>query len=142
MSNVATLQAMYQAFGRGDIPAILEHFADDIVWEVGDDSGGHGVPWLLPRRGRQAVVGFFEALAPLEFTRFEPKEFLTSADGKTVVALLDIEANVRGGPTLREIDEVHIWRFDDRGRVASFRHRVDTARQVEAAASAGLVKIS
>jgi hypothetical protein len=29
MSNLATVQGIYEAFGRGDIPAILDAVADD-----------------------------------------------------------------------------------------------------------------
>ena len=29
----ATVQELYAAFGRGDIPAILAKLADDVVWE-------------------------------------------------------------------------------------------------------------
>jgi ketosteroid isomerase-like protein len=132
MSHIATVQSMYEAFGRGDVPAILEHLADDVEWDTGDPRGGHGVPWLAPRRGRQAVLGFFEALRPLEFLKFAPTRLL--ADGDTVVALIDLEVRARaGGAAVQEIDEVHIWRFDARGRVRSFRHRVDTALHLELA---------
>jgi uncharacterized protein len=33
MSNIETVKGVYEAFGRGDIPAILEVIADDIEWE-------------------------------------------------------------------------------------------------------------
>jgi ketosteroid isomerase-like protein len=32
MSNVATVQSIYEAFGRGDIPAILDRISDDVIW--------------------------------------------------------------------------------------------------------------
>jgi uncharacterized protein len=133
MSHVATVQAIYEAFGRGDIPAILERMAENVVWEQGDEGGGHGVPWLAPRRGRAGVQAFFEALAPLEFTQFVPKELFGAGD--TVVALLDVAARVKGSDRgYKEIDEVHIFRFDAAGRVVGFRHRVDTVQHVAAAA--------
>jgi ketosteroid isomerase-like protein len=34
VSNLATVQSIYEAFGKGDIPAILEVLADDIEWEA------------------------------------------------------------------------------------------------------------
>jgi ketosteroid isomerase-like protein len=114
---------MYQAFGRGDIPAILERLAENVEWEYGVNSTD--VPWLQPRRGRSQVAGFFEALGAIEFHKFEPKALLES--GSTVVALVDLDATVRN--TARRVveeDEVHIWHFDDRGKVSRFRHRVDT----------------
>ncbi len=123
MSNLATVQGIYAAFGRGDVPAILEHLAEDVVWEYGHNSTD--VPWLQPRRGRNAVVGFFEALGGVDFARLDATTFLES--GSTVVVLLQLDATVKAtGRQVVEEDEVHIWHFDAAGRVARFRHRVDT----------------
>jgi ketosteroid isomerase-like protein len=36
VSNIATVQSLYEAFGRGDIPAILDMQADDVTWETWD----------------------------------------------------------------------------------------------------------
>jgi ketosteroid isomerase-like protein len=33
--NVRTIAAIYEALGRGDVPAILERMADDVEWEPG-----------------------------------------------------------------------------------------------------------
>jgi uncharacterized protein len=30
--NEQTVRSAYEAFGRGDIPAVMENFADDIEW--------------------------------------------------------------------------------------------------------------
>lgn len=44
--------------------------------------------------------------------------------------LLVLEVIVlRNGRTLVEIDEPHVWHFDDRGRVVKFRHAADTHGQ-------------
>jgi hypothetical membrane protein len=82
---------MYEAFGRGDIPAILAALAEDVEWEYGVNSTD--VPWLQPRRGRAAVAGFFEALGAIDFHSFRPKALLES--GPTVVSLIDLDATVR-----------------------------------------------
>ena len=124
MGNAATVQELYAAFGRGDVPSILAKLAEDVEWEYAA-SPSTEVPWLQPRRGRAAVAGFFEALVALEFKKFQPTQMLES--GNTVVALLDIEATVKAtGKPLNETDEMHLWRFNDDGSVASFRHGSDT----------------
>ena len=125
MAHIATVQQLYEAFGKGDVPAILERLADDVEWEyVGDATG---LPWLQARRGRAQVVGFFQDLAALDIQRFEPTTLLES--GNVVVALIQLEVVVRAtGRRVVEEDEVHIWHFDDRGQVRRFRHRVDTHR--------------
>ena len=48
MSNIPTVQDIYAAFGRGDVPAILAQLAEDVDWEYG--MADAGVPWLQPRR--------------------------------------------------------------------------------------------
>ncbi|MFZ5594035.1 MAG: nuclear transport factor 2 family protein [Pseudomonadota bacterium] len=129
MANVKQVQEMYAAFGRGDVPAILAVLAEDVEWEYGVNSTG--VPWLQPRRGRAEVKKFFEALAAVEISKFQPRTFLET--GNIVITLIDLEATVKAsGRKVIEEDEVHIWRFDDQGRVIRFRHRVDTHQHLMA----------
>src|SRR4051794_27659116 len=105
MSNLATVQAIYAAFGAGDVPTILAHVADDIDWEY---SGAVSeVPWLRKRDGREEVAGFFESLNALEFHSFTVKEILDGGD--VVVALIDIDATVKAtGKRVTEEDEIHV----------------------------------
>jgi ketosteroid isomerase-like protein len=129
MSNLKTVQGIYASFGAGDIPAILDKLDDDVEWEYGQ--GATDVPWLQPRRGRDAVAGFFESLQGAEFRVFAPKEMLES--GNVVVALVDVDFTVNAtGKQVKEEDEIHLWRFNGEGKVARFRHGVDTHRQHEA----------
>ena len=56
--NVELLRTTYEGFGRGDMPAVMAAFADDIEWNS---------PAVLPHGGRSRgldwVAGFFERLA-------------------------------------------------------------------------------
>ncbi|MFN7937021.1 MAG: nuclear transport factor 2 family protein [Bryobacteraceae bacterium] len=123
MNHVETVQAIYAAFGRGDVPAILSHLDADIDWDYGLMDGG--APWLKPRRGRDSVVEFFQALGAVQFTKFEPKTFLT--DGNVVVVLLDLGIIVKAtGKSVNELDEVHVWRFNEQGLVSRFTHKLDS----------------
>ncbi|MBT9554708.1 MAG: nuclear transport factor 2 family protein [Myxococcales bacterium] len=127
--NLATVQTIYAAFGRGDVPTILGTLSDDVDWETGGLD--HGIPWLRPGRGRQAVVRFFESLGALEFEHFEPHTLL--ADDRTVVALCHLRLRVKAtGKTIVESSEPHIWTFGPDGRVAAFRHAADTAQHRDA----------
>ncbi len=123
MSNIQTVQEIYAAFGRADVPAILSRLHDNVAWDQGatDDA----VAWLQTRSGRQDVIKFFEALAEVEITRFEPWKLIDGGD--TVVTLVRLEAVVKAtGKTIVEDEEVHVWHFDSAGLVTSFRHRIDT----------------
>lgn len=127
MTPIETVQQIYAAFGRGDVPAILERLADDVEWEYA--TAPNPVPWLQPLKGRDQVPKFFEALfANIEITRFEVNKIF--GDDATVVDLVTLDYTARAtGRRVQEVDEVHIWHFDAAGRVQRFRHRADTLLQ-------------
>jgi uncharacterized protein len=132
--NVATVQSIYEAFGRGDIPAILDRLAAGVRWEhwpEGNGAGRRGVEWLTERTGADDVGGFFESLQALEFHRFEPVGFLTGPD--QVAALIEVDLSVRATGLRFRDTESHLWTFDAEGKVVEFRHFVDTAKHAEAA---------
>ncbi len=132
MSNLETVQRIYQAFGRGDVPAMLGELAETIEWEHDAASfGEYGVPWLHPGRGRKHVAGFLEALTALEFHAFTPVSLL--AGDNQVVAIISLEATVKAtGKRFTEY-EAHLWTFGADGLVSRFRHFVDTAKHIRAA---------
>lgn len=120
--NVETLKAMYESFGRGDVPAILARLAPDIEWE--HDWGAPPLKWYQPRRGPAGVVKFFETLADFEFLRFEPVAFLEG--GNMVAVPINLELRVKAtGKVIKDL-EAHLWTFGDDGRVTRMRHLVDT----------------
>ena len=57
--NTKIVQDAYAAFGRGDIPALLALFDDNIVWMGVYGAGAH-VPTSGTRRGKTAVAEFFK----------------------------------------------------------------------------------
>jgi uncharacterized protein len=130
MSNLGKVQAIYAAFGRGDVPAILEALSPDVEWEYG---GTPEVPWLQSRRGREGAGAFFRVLMELvELPSFEVKQLLEGQNG-LVVAVIDAELKVKPtGRSFKEVDEIHLWHFDAHGRIAKFRHRADTLRHAAA----------
>ena len=126
MSHIETIQSIYEAFARGDIPAILARLSETVEWEYGVNSTD--VPWLQPRRGRDGAAEFFQSLAALDFKAFGVH--LIAGSGDTVVALCNVEAVVRDtGEPFTELDETHVWHFGPDGLVTRFRHRVDTHQQ-------------
>jgi uncharacterized protein len=127
VSHRQTVESIYAAFARQDIDAILAHLAEDVAWEYAYAPGV--VPWLLPRRGRAGVLGFFQALGALRIERFALNAILT--DAERAVALLDLEAVVTStGRRISERDEPHVWHFDGQGKVARFRHASDTLQHL------------
>lgn len=133
--HLTTVQGIYEAFGRGDVPAILDRVADDVAWEsweVEHHGQKGGVPWLAPRTGRDGVGEFFRVIGEgLRFHSFEVQSMLVGERAVAVTLLLDVE--VVGGGRFRD-EEIHLWSFDEHGRVSRFRHYVDTAKHLAAAA--------
>lgn len=135
MSNLETVQQIYEAFGRGDVPAILERLAPDVAWEDFADHSAQnaGVPWLARRNGPDEVLGFFQSIGggDLQVTDFQVLA-LFGGEGNKVAAECVIEATVGAdGRTFRD-EELHVWTFDDAGQVTSFRHYVDTGKHLAA----------
>ncbi|MFN8616014.1 MAG: nuclear transport factor 2 family protein [Dehalococcoidia bacterium] len=128
MSNLETVQAIYDAFGQGNVPAILDQLDEAVEWER--PGAGHGVPWLKPGRGKAHVGQFFASLAVVDISKFVPVNLL--AGGNQVVAVIDIELTVKAtGQAVRD-EELHLWTFGPDGKVSSFHHVVDTAQHVAA----------
>ncbi len=133
--NLKTTRTIYEAFGRGDVPAILAVLADDVGWEDWADnwSQRNGVPSMQPRRGRDAVGGFFELVGTWQITDVQ---VLSMMEGPNQVAVeFVIEATLPNGGHYRD-EEIHLWTFDDAGKVTRLRHYTDTAKHIAAAKGA------
>ena len=123
MSNLATVQQMYEAFGRQDVPAILSKLDDDVEWEYG--IGTTNMPWYQERKGRDAMPAYFESMGSLDVTLFHPKMFFENEN--IVLAMLDVQCTVKDtGKFVDHRDIIHIWHFNAEGKVVKFGHRLDT----------------
>jgi ketosteroid isomerase-like protein len=129
--TAATVGTIYEAFGRGDVPAILGHLADDVAWDDWPDNFAQraGVAHLMPRRGRDGVAGFFGVLGGYTVLGFEVLDVI--GDGRQVVAEIRTSFALPDGGRFAD-EELHLWTFDDAGRVCRFRHYVDTAKHIAA----------
>ena len=130
MSNIATVQGIYEAFGKGDVPAIQAVLADDVEWESWPDNSSvnAGVPWMVPRNGKDDVVHFFEAVAQMEVVEVQVLGMMEG--GNKVAVEFVIEAKVPSSGKQFRDEEIHVWTFDDKGKVTRLRHYTDTAKQI------------
>ena len=121
--NTRIAQSAYEAFGRGDMPALADVMADDIEWVSPGDPGDD--PNAGTFTGKEAVLGWFGGLAStLDFTTFEPREFIAQND--KVVSMVYAEATVRDTGRAFVNHEAHEWTFRD-GKLARFQIYFDTA---------------
>ena len=121
--NTKVVQDAYAAFGRGDVQSILDRLDDGIVWQ-GVYGAASNVPMAGERRGKPAVAEFFKLVAThVNFTRFEPKEFV--ATGDKVVTLGHYTAKTSAN---KEFDSDFAMVFTMRnGKVAKFQDFLNTA---------------
>jgi ketosteroid isomerase-like protein len=119
---------MYDAFGRADVPAILDAVTDDVDWSV--DTSSTAAPWYGVRHGKNEVASFFEAFgSAMEVEEFSPLTFAGNED--SVLSVVHCRAQSRITGKSIDMNLHHYFEFRD-GRVAYYRGTEDTA-QIEAA---------
>jgi uncharacterized protein len=130
--NLAAVQGIYEAFGKGDVPALLGALADDVAWEQWGDNHAQaaGVPWLEERRGRDGAAEFFGLVAGWEIHDFQVLSMM--AGGDQVAAEIVMDATTADGAHFRD-EELQLWSFDGDGKVKRLRHYSDTAKHIAAA---------
>ena len=129
--NVDVVQQGYEAFGRGDIPAVLELLTDDVVWT---EQGPSVIPFAGTFRGREGIAEFFTLLdETLEFEQFEPRKFV--GQGDTVVVVGYERSVVKQTGRRFEQEWAHVYTLRA-GKIATGRFFENTAAQVEAFAAA------
>jgi len=120
--NVALIKGIYDAFGKGDVPAVLGAMAPGIVWNEAEN-----FPYAdkNPYVGPDAIVqGVFMRLAT-EWDGFTvaPEEILDAGDAVVVLGRYRGSYKATGKPQNTQM--VHVWRVKD-GKVAQFQQYADT----------------
>lgn len=121
MTNKLIIQGLYQSFARGDVPAVLSSFDEEITWTEAD-----GFPLAGTYIGPQAVaekvfmrLGEFSDNWSVVVDRF-------IADGDTVVADGKYTWNHKESGKPCEVRVAHVWTLKN-GKISSFLQHVDTA---------------
>ena len=125
-AHIKTIQTLYEAFGRGDIQAILDSVTDDVDWA--SEAALPGAPWWGPRQGKAGVAAFFEAFGTtMEVLQFDPISF--GANDTEVLAVVAFKVRHRG--TGKEgASNLHHW-FQFRGDLVSFYRGTEDTLQTE-----------
>ena len=119
--NIAVVRDLYEAFGRGDIDAVLAGFDENIEWHESE-----GMPYGGRYRGPQEVAENVFAPIPNDFDDFsvEPDEVL--AEGERVVVLLTYRGTAKESGKKLNMPAAHAWTVQD-GKVTHFVQLADSA---------------
>ncbi len=120
--NVALIKGIYEAFGRGDVPAVLGAMSPGIVWNEAEN-----FPYAdrNPYTGPQAVLEgvFGRILADFDGFGVKPDEILDAGDTVVMLGRYGGTCKATGAPMNPQI--VHVWRVQD-GKVTQFQQYADT----------------
>jgi ketosteroid isomerase-like protein len=130
--NIATIKDIYEAFGRGDLDAILDQCTDDVDWA--SDVATAVAPWQGPKHGKGELPSFFAGIAGAGTVKeFTPLSFAGNDDDEVMVLLhWTFTVSATGRDVASNIH--HYWRLRD-GKVCNYRGSEDSA-QIAAAFSA------
>jgi ketosteroid isomerase-like protein len=113
---------LYAAFGRADIPYILERLSDDVQWGHSDSAE---IPYGGSYSGKEAVTRFFGKIdGAVEMKSFEPRTYLASGDEVITTGVWSGVARATGKPFASQW--AHRFLVKD-GRVTYFQGFEDTA---------------
>jgi ketosteroid isomerase-like protein len=121
--NIQTIKTVYEAFGRGDVDAIIAAVSPQVDW--GSDTASNAAPWYGKRRGIDGVASFFTDFGgAMEVEEFTPLTF--AANGEDVLTVVRFRARSRATGKVAEMQLHHWFHFSD-GKIDYYRGTEDTA---------------
>ena len=123
--SVDVVRGVYEAFGRGDVAAVLGAMAEDVEWHEAE-----GMPYGGVYRGGQAVAEnvFGPIIRDVSNFAVSPEELIGSGD--TVAAVVRYTGTGQATGKQLDLPVVHVWDVRD-GKIACFRQFIDTAMYLE-----------
>jgi ketosteroid isomerase-like protein len=127
VTAVEVVQQAYEAFGRGDVPTLLDLMTEPVDWRF---CGARGLPYTGSFTTKAEVGRWFATIAEVDdIQRFEPRELI---DGGEHVTVLGWErTTARPGGKVFEADWVHVFTVRD-GKVVRFFGIYDTEASADA----------
>ncbi len=124
-----TIENIYNAYSKGDVPSVLSAMDDNIVWnEAEGNSLADGNPYIGP----DAVLNGVFARLVEEHEYFNLKNIeLHNMENNQVLATLRYDAKRKNNGALIDAQAAHLWKLKD-GKVISFQQYVDTKQLAEA----------
>ncbi len=120
-TSLETIRAVYAAFARGDIPAVLGALDASVKWTEAE-----GFPYGGTYSGPEAVLQNVFMKLGTEWEGFSavPHDFVV--DGDTVVALGTYGGKFKATGKRISVPFAHVWKLQN-GKVRTFWQHTDTA---------------
>ncbi|MEN3273129.1 MAG: uncharacterized protein V7636_1890 [Actinomycetota bacterium] len=120
---------LYEAYGRGDVDAVLAELADDVDWAA--EAAGSAVPWWGAFHGKAEVPRFFKEIGTnVDVTEFDILG--TTTNETDVVVAVHWTFTVHATGTSASMLMQHWWRFGPDGKIVCFRGSEDSAQSAAA----------
>jgi ketosteroid isomerase-like protein len=134
MTSGDTIRGIYEAFGRGDVPAVLGAFDPAIEWREADNFlYADRNPYIGPMAVAEGV--FMRCVADIDGFTVVPQRYTESGDRVAVEGRYRGTMKTTGIPV--DAQFAHVW--DVRGgKVVGFQQYTDTKQWADAAAGAGV----
>jgi ketosteroid isomerase-like protein len=121
-ADVEVVQEIYAAFGRGDIPVLLNLMSEEVEWVY---PGPSLIPFAGTHHGSEGIADFLSSVVEtLDIEQFEPHEFVAQDD--TVVVLGYERSHVKATDRTFEQEWAHVYTLRD-GKVVKVRLIENTA---------------
>ena len=114
--NRATVEAAYEAFGRGDIAAVIGVNSPDAVWAIHTSANA---PFAGEHKGHDGIGAMFQTIVEsVDITAFSMQPI--AADGDVVVAVGEQSYTVKKTGKTVAGPLVHVLTFDTEGQLVHF----------------------
>lgn len=125
MGSKETVCAVYDAFGRGDIPAVVELLDGQVHWHEAEGSPYH--PGTNGWVGPDAIVAnLFEKMGA-DWSAFTVHPRVFHVSGDVVVVEVRYTGTHADTGKLLDAQSCHVWTVQN-GRIARFQQYMDTAQ--------------
>lgn len=130
-NNADTVKGLYDAFAKGDVPAVLGAFDAEIQWNEADGFlYADGNPYVGPQAVAEGV--FQRIVSDVENFAVTPTNIVDG--GQTVVVEGRYTGTMKATGVAVDAQFVHVWGFEG-GKVIRFQQYTDTKQWDEAAGS-------
>lgn len=90
-----------------------------------------GVPWKQARTGKDGALEFFKIAGELDIKDFRVLSVMGNENQVAVEFVIEADVPATGGHYRDE--EIHLWTFNEQGKVSRLRHYTDTAKHIAVA---------